>query len=1194
MAKMRSGAHFRLLLACGAMSVLALGPRHVLADTVHVASDTNINLSTPGQNNGATDPVFVRNTGSGGTRHAFLRFDLTSLPTSLPPSATVVRGVLRLYMSDVTTAGPIDVREVPASWSEETLTAGTAPAPGAVIVTVPGASLTLRDYVLVDITSSVQAWLNGSPNFGIALVPNPGGTVRVAFDSKEGTTTSHPAELEITLAGPAGPQGEQGAQGIQGEQGPPGTGTVTQVNTGTGLQGGPFTTTGTLSLDLGFTDGRYARLNAANAFTGQQVSTNTAGSSAWIGNTTNPLSAHAILGHAQSPTGPTSGVFGASLSTSGTGVVGVAEATSGSGTGVFGRVHSTGGTAGVFENVPGGKMITGVSNGVSRFVVDGNAPWTVDVVGALRANGTIEGETLVSTNNIQAAGTVTAAAFTGDGSALTNLPTPAGMGSVTQVDTGTGLLGGPVTTTGTLSLDLGFTDGRYARPNVTNLFTIDQQFTNSVGSSAIVAYTTQPTSGHAILGQAQSVTGETAGVYGVSDSNGGTGTIGLSTAASGVTRGLFGKVSSADGTAGVFENAPGGKMITGISNGVSRFVVDGNASWTVDVVGALRANGTIEGETLVSTNNIQAAGVVTAGAFAGDGSALTNLPAPAGMGSVTQVDTGTGLLGGPVTTTGTLSLDLGFTDGRYAQLNAANAFTGQQVSTNTAGSSAWIGNTTNPLSAHAILGHAQSPTGPTSGVFGASVSTIGTGVVGVAEATSGSGTGVFGRVHSTGATAGVFENVPGGKMITGVSNGVSRFVVDGNAPWTVDVVGALRANGTIEGETLISTNHIQAAGTVTAAAFVGDGSGLTNIPAGPQGPPGPQGPAGEPGPQGPAGPQGDPGPQGPAGTTYVRTLVVSPVPGDTLASGAALESTLASITTHSATERWLVKIEPGTYSLSAPLYMKSFVDLEGSGEGLTVLTKTGDASYTLGTIVMATDSELRHLTVENTGGHSFATAVRFPPGSTASLKHVTATASGGSSQSWGIWAEGATATIEDCTARATGSATYTRALQGGGSTLDVRRVRAYASGSGEVIAIVSTYGIARIFDSTGEVVGGNVGVALWNEANPASSFHVRNGDFRASGGTVNYGVTHSGTGGMAELLGIRATGSSGGMNHDGTSGTVRAVSSIFDGPTGAVITAGAFDVRLSGGQLRGGVSGAGFKCAFVSDANFDPLDATCN
>ena len=58
---------------------------------------------------------------------------------------------------------------------------------------------------------------------------------------------------------------------------------VTRVDTGQGLTGGPITSTGTVALDTGFTDGRYARLNANNTFNGDQVVNGTVGITAQTG-----------------------------------------------------------------------------------------------------------------------------------------------------------------------------------------------------------------------------------------------------------------------------------------------------------------------------------------------------------------------------------------------------------------------------------------------------------------------------------------------------------------------------------------------------------------------------------------------------------------------------------------------------------------------------------------------------------------------------------------------------------------------------------------------------------------------------------------------------------------------------------------------------------------------------------------------
>jgi hypothetical protein len=67
------------------------------------------------------------------------------------------------------------------------------------------------------------------------------------------------------------------------------------------------------------------------------------------------------------------------------------------------------------------------------------------------------------------------------------------------------------------------------------------------------------------------------------------------------------------------------------------------------------------------------------------------------------------------------------------------------------------------------------------------------------------------------------------------------------------------------GNNVSTTGDWTVTGTINATHFSGDGSALSNIPAGPQGPQGPQGPAGAQGPVGPAGPQGPAGPAGAAG-----------------------------------------------------------------------------------------------------------------------------------------------------------------------------------------------------------------------------------------------------------------------------------------------------------------------------------------
>ena len=219
-------ARHSVILIIGAISIVFFfwwyGASQAL--TLHTTDDTNINLNQPGQNNGAHAQVFVRNVGSGGVRHAFVKFDLSPLPAG----TTVDKAILRLFPNNIQNTGDLTLHEVLADWDEANLTAGTAPPLGAVLQTVSVAG-DKKDYVAVELpVGVVQAWVdNPALNFGVALLPDATNNIRVQFDGKENGATSHPMELEVALSnvgeiGPQGPQGIQGATGPQGVQGIPG------------------------------------------------------------------------------------------------------------------------------------------------------------------------------------------------------------------------------------------------------------------------------------------------------------------------------------------------------------------------------------------------------------------------------------------------------------------------------------------------------------------------------------------------------------------------------------------------------------------------------------------------------------------------------------------------------------------------------------------------------------------------------------------------------------------------------------------------------------------------------------------------------------------------------------------------------------------------------------------------------------
>ena len=151
------------------------------------------------------------------TEYCFIGFNLTGVPAN----ATVQKAMLRLFLSAPSSPGPgaFDVYEIDSLWGEKTLTWSNMPPLGSSATGGNPVSLgntSYQTFVLVDITSLVQKWVNGTvANNGIALALTTK-TGSYSFDTKEATGTSHPAELDIVFAGPQGPQGPQGLQGPTG------------------------------------------------------------------------------------------------------------------------------------------------------------------------------------------------------------------------------------------------------------------------------------------------------------------------------------------------------------------------------------------------------------------------------------------------------------------------------------------------------------------------------------------------------------------------------------------------------------------------------------------------------------------------------------------------------------------------------------------------------------------------------------------------------------------------------------------------------------------------------------------------------------------------------------------------------------------------------------------------------------------
>jgi len=186
------------------------------AITLHVTDDTYTQQESPNVHPGAAASLSINNRNLNKEHITYALFDLSILP----PTATIDRAVLRFFVNQVAQPGKLKVAVVTGgAWAEQTLTWNNAPMS---IAATPAVTATIfaadeGSYVTVDITQVVQDWLHGiHTNLGLAI-RGDSPALNIALDSKENTSTSHPMELEVVLAGGTG--GTPGPPGRKGHKG---------------------------------------------------------------------------------------------------------------------------------------------------------------------------------------------------------------------------------------------------------------------------------------------------------------------------------------------------------------------------------------------------------------------------------------------------------------------------------------------------------------------------------------------------------------------------------------------------------------------------------------------------------------------------------------------------------------------------------------------------------------------------------------------------------------------------------------------------------------------------------------------------------------------------------------------------------------------------------------------------------------
>jgi len=267
-----------------------------------------------------------------------------------------------------------------------------------------------------------------------------------------------------------------------------------------------------------------------------------------------------------------------------------------------------------------------------------------------------------------------------------------------------------------------------------------------------------------------------------------------------------------------------------------------------------------------------------------------------------------------------------------------------------------------------------------------------------------------------------------------------------------------------------------------------------------------------------------------SGKRAKKTILVSPKSTET-ASGTALLNAMAGITDAGETNPYLIIIEPGVYNIgTSSLQMKSYVDIQGSGENVTKITGTINNQFS-GVLVGANNAEVRFVTIENTSGGAYTIAI-FNTSVSPTITNVTAVATGGTNSAGVSNREASSPIMTNVTATTSGATGDTAGISNReSSSPTMTNVSATASGGTDSAGVYNNASSPTMTDVIATASGGTTNsVGVSNEVSSSPTMT----DIKATasgGGTSSIGVHNNAS--SPTMQDITATASGGGTSSIG-------------------------------------------------------------
>jgi hypothetical protein len=325
----------------------------------------------------------------------------------------------------------------------------------------------------------------------------------------------------------------------------------------------------------------------------------------------------------------------------------------------------------------------------------------------------------------------------------------------------------------------------------------------------------------------------------------------------------------------------------------------------------------------------------------------------------------------------------------------------------------------------------------------------------------------------------------------------------------------------------------------------------------------------------------------------IRTVLVSPVPGDPVASGLELLTKLAGIPGPSSSNRWLLKLEPGVYDVqNTYVPMREWVDIEGSGEIQTQITSFGpgpEAGFFKPTVFGANNAELRELTVMARPNPNPGDGIQmgiYLLGTSTSIQRVTVNMDSGVNCD-GISNSGGAPTITDVKVSVACAAFNYGIINWSGPSSGIpiiERVSVVARNGNEnrAVAIIHQMGIAVLRDLRVEASKGDTNYGLYLDTTQASNLTVAESLIEAKSTGIKYGIYLS-IGNQASLTvehtQVKCSGAlpKTGIFAGGVSQSVEVRNSIVMASPNTIAGAGTFKIGAT--HLNGGPVAAPATCA---------------